>query len=41
MMAHRRTADVNSNLENDMEALTEEVKRLRADFAKMANLHHL
>jgi len=29
---------VNANIENDMEALQEEVKRLRADFTKIAEL---
>jgi ElaB/YqjD/DUF883 family membrane-anchored ribosome-binding protein len=38
MKGPQRTAAVNANIENDMEALTEEVKRLRADFAKIADL---
>jgi ElaB/YqjD/DUF883 family membrane-anchored ribosome-binding protein len=32
---------VNEKIENDMEALTEEVKRLRADFTKIADLLRL
>ena len=38
MKAHRRNAVVNEKIDTDVEALTEEVKRLRADFTKIAEL---